>query len=156
MKLRAILRPRFRHTTMLTQRTSGLKVEPLECRRVLTTFFVDGAADPGGDGSEASPFDTIQAAVDAAADADGADEISLAPGVYVENVDAEEVGDLTILGNGSTVTAADPDERTIDIDESGDIAVHQSEDHGVRQRWTSSAGQWILDPEPRQSDRQWR
>jgi hypothetical protein len=35
-----------------------------------TTWYVDAAAPPGGDGSAGSPFDTIQAGIDAALDGD--------------------------------------------------------------------------------------
>lgn len=124
LNLRSLSRSVSRRSIKRGRSPKRLRVESLESRRVLTTFFVDGAAADGGDGSEASPFNTIQAAAVAAATADGGDTISLSPGDYVENVTIEDSGDLTILGNGSTVESAGAEDHTIDIDESGNIAIH--------------------------------
>lgn len=49
------------------------------------TVFVDGAAAAGGDGSEATPLNAIQAGVDLAASRDGA-LVAVAAGTYFENV----------------------------------------------------------------------
>jgi hypothetical protein len=53
------------------------------------TVFVDGAASPGGDGTTASPFATIQAAVD---QAQPGDEIRVAAGAYHDPVDITASG----------------------------------------------------------------
>jgi len=48
------------------------------------TLYVDAAAVPGGDGSQGTPFDTIQAALDAAQDDD---IVQLADGIYTNAAD---------------------------------------------------------------------
>lgn len=85
-----------------------------------TTWLVDAAAPPGGDGSPGAPFQTIQAAIAAAAPSAG-DEVRVAPGTYVEHVDflgkAVRVdrqgasGEVVIAapGPGSVVTIGGPD-----------------------------------------------
>ncbi|MAG57712.1 MAG: hypothetical protein CMJ83_15605 [Planctomycetes bacterium] len=50
-----------------------------------TTWYVNAAAGPGGTGTVASPFTTIQAGIAAAAV--GGDTVEVAPGTYVEQVD---------------------------------------------------------------------
>ncbi|MCP3919588.1 MAG: hypothetical protein GY711_28975 [bacterium] len=51
-----------------------------------TTWYVDTAATPGGDGSAATPFVAIQDGIDAAA-VDAGDVVLVAPGVYSESID---------------------------------------------------------------------
>ena len=48
-----------------------------------SVLYVDAAAGPGGDGSQAAPFDTLTAAVDASA---GTTSVLIAAGTYAENV----------------------------------------------------------------------
>ena len=66
------------------------------------TLHVSASASAGGDGSVASPFDTIQAAIDAAVDYD---IIQLADGVYAEagNRDVSYKGKpvMVVSGNGT-------------------------------------------------------
>jgi len=50
-----------------------------------STWFVDGQAAPGGNGSLAAPFNAVQAAIAAPTTLDG-DIVSVAPGEYIENL----------------------------------------------------------------------
>ena len=51
-----------------------------------STVYVDIAASEGGDGSEAAPFTSIQAGLDAAGDADGG-MVAVAAGTYMETLE---------------------------------------------------------------------
>jgi parallel beta-helix repeat protein len=62
-----------------------------------TTYYVDAAAAPGGNGSPGSPFRLIQDAIAAAA---GGDTVIVMPGTYNEHLD--------FLGKGITVQSTDP------------------------------------------------
>ncbi|UCG58125.1 MAG: right-handed parallel beta-helix repeat-containing protein [Phycisphaerales bacterium] len=101
-------------------------------------FFVD--ADLGDDSnpgtSAASPFATIQRAIDEAGDVPGPDMIHIACGEYEENLAIDDPDKLTLAGSGaSLVTAADPDEHVIEID-GGDVTISNLEvaggDDGIR------------------------
>ncbi len=93
----------------------------------LATWHVDAGAAPGGNGSPASPFQTIQQGIDAAAPA-GFDTVLVAPGVYAENVDflnkrvalVSELGpDATIIDggqNGPVVRIAGPIDWGLDVE----------------------------------------
>ena len=67
-------------------RTPHTAAEVFESRTLLSTFYVDSMAAPGGDGSAATPFSDIQSGVDAAAAATGDDTVLIEPGTYNENV----------------------------------------------------------------------
>ena len=107
-------------------RSRMLRVEPLEMRAMLTTFFVD--ADLGDDanpGSAGQPFATIQRAIDEADDAvtAGADRVVIRPGTYVENLTIDDADPLILRGTGaSQVVAADDSENVIDI-LAGDVTI---------------------------------
>ncbi|MEL6905717.1 MAG: right-handed parallel beta-helix repeat-containing protein [Planctomycetota bacterium] len=64
-----------------------------------TTWFVDAAAAPTGDGSAAAPFATIQSALAAPTTVSG-DTVHVAPGVYSESID--------LLGKDIVLEARDP------------------------------------------------
>ena len=71
-------------------------------------WYVDASADPGGDGSQGDPYQTIGEAITAA---DPGDTIEVAEGTYVEQL---TIGNsLTILGIDSpTIEAPEPAART--------------------------------------------
>lgn len=87
-------------------------------------FFVD--ADLGDDGnagtSAASPFQTIQRAIDQAEATPGPDMIHIASGNYTENLAINDADKLTLTGDGAVVTAADAGEDVIAI-KAGDVAI---------------------------------
>ncbi len=84
-------------------RSCGLRLEPLEQRRLLTTFFVE----EGG---------SIQDALDAAADSPGADTVLLGAGTYTENFTIEDDNALTLIGTGEvTIEAGDADKDVIKV-----------------------------------------
>jgi len=64
-----------------------------------TTIFVDASAEGPGDGSESSPFRSIQAAVDAA---QPGDQVGVAPGVFVGPVIMKPGVDLIGMGASQT------------------------------------------------------
>ena len=111
-----------RHGIGATQ-TRKLKIETLERRSMLTTFFVDGAAVEPGDGSPNSPFATIQEGIDAAAEHGGADSVVIRPGNYVEKVQIDDPHALTLRGiNGPVVQAPDALDDVISM-LSGDVTI---------------------------------
>lgn len=65
------------------------------------TWFVNGGAAGGGNGSFRSPFLTVAAALAAAS---AGDVILIAPGTYVENLTIPSVDNLTICGSGKNAT----------------------------------------------------
>lgn len=78
--------------------------EVFESRTLLSTFYVDSLAAPGGDGSAAAPFADIQSGVDAAAAAAGDDIVLIGAGTYNENVVVDDsTGLLEIRGQSSPV-----------------------------------------------------
>jgi hypothetical protein len=78
-----------------TRRT--LRAESLEMRAMLTTFFVDAGADEGGDGSWENPFNTIQLAIDAAANNPGDDTVKIHPGTYHETLQISDTSGALVL-----------------------------------------------------------
>ncbi|MHC4207789.1 MAG: hypothetical protein ACYSTT_24305, partial [Planctomycetota bacterium] len=87
-------------------------------------FFVDPVGSDSNSGiSAASPFQTIQRAIDEAEATPGPDMIQIASGVYVENLTIEDDEKLTLSGSSPcTVVAADSDENVIGI-EGGDVTL---------------------------------
>jgi hypothetical protein len=88
-------------------------------------YFVD--ADAGDDAnagmSAASPFATIQRAIDTAAENPGPDMIHIASGEYVENITIVDNEKLTLSGSGGVVmTAADAAEDVIAV-KAGDVTI---------------------------------
>lgn len=90
------------------RRNRNLRLEHLEDRRVLATFFVNG--DVGSDanpGTAAMPFATIQRGIDEASSVSGDDTVEVAPalGGYSENLSiADSSGTLTLRGSTGTAT----------------------------------------------------
>lgn len=86
-----------------------------------TTWYVDAAAAPGGDGSAAAPYRTIQEGVAAAA---AADTVEVAPGTYLEAVD--------LLGKAISMNAAaGASATTIDAGGAGPaVRIAGPTDHG--------------------------
>jgi hypothetical protein len=80
-----------------------LRVEGLERRAMLTTFFVEAGADGDGDGSANAPYGTIQQAVNDAAALEGDDTILIAAGVYEENVEIDDDDSVTLKGRGDVI-----------------------------------------------------
>jgi hypothetical protein len=81
------------------------------------TFWVDAAAAPGGNGSVASPFTTLQACVDVASRASEYSQCRLQAGQYREAVTALDGVEIVGAGVGRTVL-----DGTVDIN--GTWAVH--------------------------------
>ena len=80
----------------------------LSCITQADVLFVDDDNCPGpGDGSELNPYCSIQTAIDAAVDGD---EVLVAPGPYLENID--------FLGKAITLKSSDGPEVTV-IDAAG-------------------------------------
>jgi len=65
----------------------------------MATIFVDANAASGGNGTAGAPFQTIQDAVNAAANGD---TIEVAAGTYREQVTVSGLDDLTINGQGDS------------------------------------------------------
>ncbi len=88
-------------------------------------FFVDAdLRDDSSSGiSAASPFQTIQRAIDKAAATPGPDMIHVASGVYEENLIVDDADGLILSGSGeSVVVAADASEDVIAV-VSGDVTI---------------------------------
>lgn len=66
------------------------------------TLYVDVSAAPGGDGSSAAPFQSIQAAINVAV---ASDNIEVAPGTYFEQID--------FLGKDIVVQSSDPSDPSV-------------------------------------------
>ena len=79
------------------------------------TFYVDGAADDGGDGSLEEPLTTIQDAIDSSAHGD---TIQVHKGIYNENLMVDK--SVSLVGDG-------PEETIIDGQEQGDVVVIHAE-----------------------------
>lgn len=110
-------------------RSRRLCVEGLEQRAMLTTFYVDGdLGDDGNAGTQAEPFATIQAGINAADDDGDADTIMITAGRYLENLVIEDGDPLALIGLGSEdeptkVVAADSGENVIEIAGSYDVSI---------------------------------
>ena len=102
---------------MLFPKTKVLLRRALACALLFATgsagaadFYVDASAAAGGDGSQAAPFATIKAAVDAANLLSGASTIHVVSGTYAITSASDfatvSVADLTI-------TAADPSNKPV-------------------------------------------
>jgi hypothetical protein len=79
-------------------------LEALEGRSLLSTLFVNSSTTSAlQDGSQASPFSTIQAAINSAATA-GGDVISIAPGTYAEALQINHP--VTLQGPGTSGSEA--------------------------------------------------
>ena len=91
-----------------SRRLRRLRLEPLEDRRLLTTFFVDGDIGSNANpGTTLLPFATIQRGIDEAASASGDDIVEVAPalGGYTENLSiADTSGALALRGSTGTAT----------------------------------------------------
>lgn len=88
-------------------------------------YFVDaGVGDDADTGiSAASPFATIQRAIDAASENPGPDTIQIASGEYVENLTIDDDEKLTLTGgDGVVVTAADAGDDVITV-KAGDVTI---------------------------------
>jgi pectin methylesterase-like acyl-CoA thioesterase len=81
------------------KRNWRLRVEMLECRTMLTTYFV-GASATGGSGAPDDPYGLIQDAVNAAAASPGPDMVVLRPGQYTENIKITDSNPVTVQGIG--------------------------------------------------------
>jgi hypothetical protein len=88
------------------------------------TFFVNGdeGSDLNSGISDATPFQTIQRAIDEAVDLPGPDTIHIAAGQYEENLAIADLARLTMSGSGATVTATDSAQAVIAI-YAGDITI---------------------------------
>jgi hypothetical protein len=86
-------------------RTAHPAAEVFESRTLLSTFYVDSLAAPGGDGSAATPFTDIQSGVDAAAAAAGDDTVLIGPGTYNENVVVNDLSGLLEIRGQASPTA---------------------------------------------------
>ena len=73
-------------------------------------FYVDSSATAGGDGSQAAPFKTIKAAVDAANGASAPSTIHVASGTYAITSASDFV---TVSVADLTITAADPSNKPV-------------------------------------------
>ena len=73
-------------------------------------FYVDASAAAGGDGSQAAPFKTIKAAVDAANGASAPSTIHVASGTYAITSASDFV---TVSVADLTITAADPSSKPV-------------------------------------------
>lgn len=71
--------------------------EVLEARTLLTTFFVDGDVVGPGSGTDVDPFNTIQAAIDAAAASSGDDAVAINAGTYSETLQITDTSGSLIL-----------------------------------------------------------
>lgn len=128
-----------------------LVLEGLERREVLTaSFFVDGDALPGGDGSQEAPFATIRQGIEAALAAPGDDEVVIAPkstGPYVEPLyigsgySSEEIqgfdqfnGNLVIRGS-----TGDADDVVLTSDVGSDIFLTAEIDVTIKDLTLSSS-----------------
>ncbi len=81
-------------------RRHSLRLELLEKRDLMAMYYVaPGVTNGGGDGTQASPFATIGAAVAAARLNPGLDEIQVASGSYNENVSISDPDGLVIRGD---------------------------------------------------------
>jgi len=83
---------------------------PLPPPRPAGTFYVDLKAAPGGDGSQARPFQTIQDCVNIAAYTTpplSSSTCSVKAGVYRETVDIPPAGVVHIIGEGTGKTILD-------------------------------------------------
>ena len=80
-----------------------LRLEPLEQRTLLSVWYVDDDALPGGNGTLERPFNTIQQGIDAAVDGD---TVHIAPGTYHERLTWDSKG-IELLGAGADKTIID-------------------------------------------------
>lgn len=101
-----------------SRRRKNLESEPLECRTLLSTFYVDGDYQGQGDGSEQAPFNSVYDGIDAALRNPGDDTVVLQPranviypdpiavtaGFSAQQVQGFDVfdGNLTIRGGGDS------------------------------------------------------
>jgi len=127
--LEKILVPTSNRKASRKRRSRG---ESLEKREMLTTFFVDDNAAPGGDGTIASPFHTIQLGIDAAGAAAGDDTVRIFPGTYDETLTVNDTSGKLILfgasGNRNDVlvqnsTASNSQINSINITGSLDVSI---------------------------------
>ena len=110
---------------MRSTRSRKLSLESLERRALLTTFFVDGAAAGGGDGSAEAPFVTIQEGVDAAAGHEGADTVKVHAGTYQEHLQINDTDGLRIEGlPAATIESPDSEDNVISI-LAGDVTLQK-------------------------------
>lgn len=96
----------------------SIAAESLECRTLLSTFYVDGDFQGEGDGSEQAPFNSVYDGIDAALRSPGDDTVVLQPRANViypdpiaiaQGYSAQQVrgfdvfdGNLTIRGGGDS------------------------------------------------------
>jgi len=86
-------------------------------------FFVAPEGDDANTGiSAASPFQTLQLAIDVAAATAGPDTIHIAAGVYAENLEIDDPDKLTLAGKGSGVVLDGGGSDVITI-KSGDVTI---------------------------------
>lgn len=79
-----------------TQATGGSSTSPTP-----RTWYVNGGASAGGNGSEGAPFQTIAPALAACA---AGDWVLIAPGTYAENLTWPNVDNITLRGAGKNAT----------------------------------------------------
>ena len=108
-------------------------------------YFVDaGVGDDANAGiSAASPFATIQRAIDAASENPGPDMIHIASGEYVENLTIDDDEKLTLAGSdGAVVTAADAKDNVITV-KAGDVTISDLKvtggDNGIKTKGSETS-----------------
>ncbi|MEQ8763973.1 MAG: right-handed parallel beta-helix repeat-containing protein [Planctomycetota bacterium] len=87
-------------TRLLT--VAGLLLAPITA--LADTYYVDGGAAGGGDGSQLTPFQSVQAAIDAASTGD---TVQIAAGTYIENLTCNK--GITLQGEDAETTILDGD-----------------------------------------------